>query len=137
LGIYTSPIKGCQMVYFHTKFLIWSYVVGRASEWKKAYFISICNILRQLGKFYGHLEHFVVIWYIFSDLVCCIKKKPGNPVSYTSHIQPFYDLGIRNLIYRNIFTKCASYSIFWYLFFLNYVLTYMYEKHTIRIYFLA
>jgi hypothetical protein len=30
----------------------------------------LCS-LRPNGTFYGHLVHFVVIWYIFPVLVCC------------------------------------------------------------------
>jgi hypothetical protein len=29
-----------------------------------AYFMTIWYILLPIGKFYGHLVHFVVIWYI-------------------------------------------------------------------------
>jgi hypothetical protein len=42
--------------------------------------MAILNILRPFGIFYGHFGNLVVIWYIFSPfLVCCIKKKSGNP----------------------------------------------------------
>jgi hypothetical protein len=30
-------------------------------------FKAILSILRRNGIFYGHLVHFVVIWYIFSN----------------------------------------------------------------------
>jgi hypothetical protein len=33
-------------------------------------FMTICNILRPFGQSYGSLVEFVVVWYIFSVLVC-------------------------------------------------------------------
>jgi hypothetical protein len=33
------------------------------------------------GKFYGHLVHFVVIWYIFPRFGMLYRDKPGNPVT--------------------------------------------------------
>jgi hypothetical protein len=33
-------------------------------------FMTIRNILRPFGKFYGSLVWFVVIWHIFPVLVC-------------------------------------------------------------------
>jgi hypothetical protein len=37
-------------------------------------FLAIWNILLTFGIFYDHLEHFVVIWYIFPVLVSCTKE---------------------------------------------------------------
>jgi hypothetical protein len=72
--------QGCQMVYFQTKnpnlgnFL-------RTWDWKMLiYFMSICNILWTLGKFYDHLVHFVLIWYIFPVLVSRTKKNISTPL---------------------------------------------------------
>jgi hypothetical protein len=51
----------------------------RALDWKKwIYFMVIGNILRRLGIFYDHLEHFVFIWYIFSCFGIMEKEKSGN-----------------------------------------------------------
>jgi hypothetical protein len=36
--------------------------------------MAVWNILRTFGKFYGHLVHFVFIWYIVQVLVSCTKK---------------------------------------------------------------
>jgi hypothetical protein len=43
--------------------------------------IFILSILRPNGVFYGHLVHFVVIWYIFSRLGMLYREKSGNPGS--------------------------------------------------------
>jgi hypothetical protein len=32
-----------------------------------------------VGKFYGHLVHYVVIWYIFSGFGIEYRDKSGNP----------------------------------------------------------
>jgi hypothetical protein len=37
-------------------------------------FMSISSILWPNGIFYGHLVHFVVIWYMFHVLVYCTEK---------------------------------------------------------------
>jgi hypothetical protein len=42
-------------------------------------FMTIWNILRPFGTFYGNLVQFVLIWYIFSVLVCLDREKSGNP----------------------------------------------------------
>jgi hypothetical protein len=78
--------QGCQMVYFQTKNphlgKFW-----RAFKWKKLeYSMTIWNILRPFGIFYGHLVYFVSIWYIFvvilvyfSRFGMLCKEKSGNP----------------------------------------------------------
>jgi hypothetical protein len=38
------------------------------------YFMAIWNILRTFGKFYDHLVHFLLIWYIFPALVLRTNK---------------------------------------------------------------
>jgi hypothetical protein len=51
----TAPNQGCQMVYFHTKILLW---VNFGEPWKR--------------KLFGHLEYITAIWYIlwpFGNLV--------------------------------------------------------------------
>jgi hypothetical protein len=77
-SVATSPRnyfnQGCQMVYFQTKNPnlgnFWT-----ALDWKMlVYFIAIWNILWTFGILYGHLVHFVFIWYIFPVLVSCTKK---------------------------------------------------------------
>jgi hypothetical protein len=44
-------------------------------------FLAIWSILRQFGLFYGNLVYFVVIWYIFTVLVCCTKKNLATLVA--------------------------------------------------------
>jgi hypothetical protein len=64
----------CQMVYFQTK----NYNLGKfwkACQWKMSVF------LRLNGIFYGHLVHFVVIWYIFLRFGTLYREKSGNPVN--------------------------------------------------------
>jgi hypothetical protein len=41
--------------------------------------MSFWNILRPFGIIYSLLVLFVVIWYIFSVLVCLDQEKSGNP----------------------------------------------------------
>jgi hypothetical protein len=41
------------------------------------YFMAVRNILQPLGIFYGFFVYFMMIWYIFTALVC--YKKSGNP----------------------------------------------------------
>jgi hypothetical protein len=43
------------------------------------YFIAIWYISLPFGIFHCHLVYFVVNWHIFLVLVCCTKKKSGNP----------------------------------------------------------
>jgi hypothetical protein len=43
------------------------------------YFIAIWNILRTFGKFYGHLVHYMFIWYIFAGFGIKDHEKSGNP----------------------------------------------------------
>jgi hypothetical protein len=43
------------------------------------YFMTILNILWPFGIIYGRLEHFVVIWYIFSRFGKLNWDKSGNP----------------------------------------------------------
>jgi hypothetical protein len=43
------------------------------------YFMATLNILRQFGKFYDHLVHSVLIWYIFSSLGIMLQEESGNP----------------------------------------------------------
>jgi hypothetical protein len=52
----------------------------RALDWKMLiYFMAFGNILRSFVKFHGHLEHFVLIWYIFSGFSKTYQEKSGNP----------------------------------------------------------
>jgi hypothetical protein len=51
----------------------------RAFEWKMlVYFNAIWNIWQPFGKYYGHLVHFVVIWYMFSHFGILYQEKSGN-----------------------------------------------------------
>jgi hypothetical protein len=43
--------------------------------------MAILNILQTFGIFYGHLVHFVFVWYIFSGLGIMYQEKSGNPAS--------------------------------------------------------
>jgi hypothetical protein len=60
-------IRCCQMVYFLTK----NPNLGKV--WMVLQSI-LQSILRPNGIFYGHLVHFVIIWYIIPILVCCTDK---------------------------------------------------------------
>jgi hypothetical protein len=42
-------------------------------------FYGIWSILQPFGLFYGHLVHFIVIWYICSRLGLLYQEKSGNP----------------------------------------------------------
>jgi hypothetical protein len=68
------PPQGCQMVCFQTK----NPYLGkfwRALDWKMLRsFMAIWNILRTYGKFYDHLVHNVLIWYIFPASVSRTNK---------------------------------------------------------------
>jgi hypothetical protein len=66
-------VQGCQIVYFQTKNRH-SGTFWRVLHWKMVYFMAIWSILRPLDIFYGHLVHFVVIWYISIVLVYCTRK---------------------------------------------------------------
>jgi hypothetical protein len=44
------------------------------------YFMGIRFILKPFGKFYGHLVHFVVIWYIFPRFGMLHQGKASTPV---------------------------------------------------------
>jgi hypothetical protein len=75
-------MQGCQMVYFHaqnpTLGIFW-----RVLEWKMlVYFMTIWNILRSFGKFYGRLALFVFIWYIFSRFGMFGPRKIWQPCTY-------------------------------------------------------
>jgi hypothetical protein len=41
--------------------------------------MAIWYILRPFGTFYGHLVHFMVIWYIVPVLFRCTKKHLATP----------------------------------------------------------
>jgi hypothetical protein len=41
--------------------------------------VAVYNILWTFGKFYDHLVHFVLIWYIFSCFGITYQEKSGNP----------------------------------------------------------
>jgi hypothetical protein len=65
---------------FKQKLPIWANF-GGALDWKMLiYFIYVCNTSWTFGKFYDHLEHLVLIWYIFSGFGITYQEKSGNPV---------------------------------------------------------
>jgi hypothetical protein len=47
--------------------------------------MAIWNILLGFVKFYGHLEHFVIILYSFPTFGIMYLEKSGNPVSWPSN----------------------------------------------------
>jgi hypothetical protein len=64
----------CQMLYFQTKNPNLC-KFGKVLQWKMlVLFVSIWSILRPNGLFYGPLVHFVLIWNIFTVLICCTEK---------------------------------------------------------------
>jgi hypothetical protein len=69
------------MVCFQTKNPNWGRF-WRFLQWKiLAYIFIIWSILRPLEILYGHLVHFVVIWYILPRFGICCQENSGNPGS--------------------------------------------------------
>jgi hypothetical protein len=72
-------VQCCQMVYFQTK----NPNLGKfwkVLQWKMmVFFMAILSILRPNDIFYGHLVHFVVIWYIFHLWYICSTEKIWHP----------------------------------------------------------
>jgi hypothetical protein len=68
------------MVYFQTKNInVGTYL--KALDWKMLiYFMATWNILVISGKFYDHLVHFVLIWYIFLVFVARTKKNLATQI---------------------------------------------------------
>jgi hypothetical protein len=58
--------NGCQMVYFQTKNPNLGKFCNVLQRKMLVFLRPFCLIIRPNGMLYGHLEHFVVIWYIFS-----------------------------------------------------------------------
>jgi hypothetical protein len=58
----------CQMVYFQTKNPNFGQILKGLEMGDVEIFMTILSILRPNKIFYGHLVHFVVIWYIFPVL---------------------------------------------------------------------
>jgi hypothetical protein len=67
------------MVYFQTK----NPILGKfwkVLQWKMLVFLGpFLSLLWPNGLFYGHLVHFVVIWYIFPRFGISYREKSGNP----------------------------------------------------------
>jgi hypothetical protein len=63
---------------FKPKIQIW---VNFEGSWNGRcwYLRAILSILRTNDIFYGHLVHFVVIWYIFTRFGMLYREKSGNP----------------------------------------------------------
>jgi hypothetical protein len=70
------------MVYFQTKNLDLGKFLGALLHGKMLIsFMASSNILLTFEKFYDHLVHFVLTWYIIPVLVSCVyREKSGNPV---------------------------------------------------------
>jgi hypothetical protein len=67
------------MVYFQTKIVNLG-TFWEALEWKMlVYIMAICNTLQQLGKCYGPLVYFLVIWHISPFFGMLYLEKSGNP----------------------------------------------------------
>jgi hypothetical protein len=43
------------------------------------HFVAILNILRQLGKFYGQVAYFVIVWYISTSFGMFCQEKIWQP----------------------------------------------------------
>jgi hypothetical protein len=75
--------QGCQMVYFQTK----NPTLGkflRALDWKMLkYLMAIRNILRTLGKFRDHFDHFVLFGTFFPVWVSRTNKNLATLVPAT------------------------------------------------------
>jgi hypothetical protein len=64
---------------------------GFFSNQKSQFVLTLEGLaMEDIGIFYVHLVNFTAIWYILTRfgtflpvLVCCIKKKSGNPLSNT------------------------------------------------------
>jgi hypothetical protein len=69
----------CQMVYFRTK----NSNLGKIFEGLSMEDVGICtailSILLPNGIFYGHLVHFVIIWYTFSRVGILYRENSGSP----------------------------------------------------------
>jgi hypothetical protein len=63
---------------FKPKIPIWVNF-GRSCYKKSWQIMTISFILRPLEIFYGHLVHFVVIWYNFPRFGILDQEKSGNP----------------------------------------------------------
>jgi hypothetical protein len=71
-------------------------------------------ILGSFGLFYGHLVYFVVIWYIFLVLVCCIQKNLATldlihkiySWQYENFLQKHPDGKIRKKDFRLMMQTC-------------------------------
>jgi hypothetical protein len=58
--------QGCQRVYIQTKSSKNLCKFWMVLQWKKlVYFMAIWCILLPFGIFCGHLEYYIVVWYIF------------------------------------------------------------------------
>jgi hypothetical protein len=72
-------------LFSNKKIPIWENIL-RATDWKiLLYFLAVWNISWTFGIFYYHLEHFVIIWYIFPVLVPGTKKNLATPVVIQSY----------------------------------------------------
>jgi hypothetical protein len=87
-------------------------------QWKIfVYFMTIWSILRTLEIFYGHLVHFVVIWYIsprFGILYQEISDNPGPDMK--THTNKFFfkyvGLAYQSRVLKNKYLVKVSFLIF-------------------------
>jgi hypothetical protein len=63
---------------FEPKIPIWENF-GRSCNGRCCYYTAILTIIQPNGIFYGHLVHFVVIWYILIRFGTLYREKTGNP----------------------------------------------------------
>jgi hypothetical protein len=72
-------LQGCQMAYFLTKNSDFG-KYWRVLQWK------ISSILLPFCIPCGHLVYFIVIWYIYPDLVCCTNKNLATPNASSARV---------------------------------------------------
>jgi hypothetical protein len=77
------------MVYFRTKKSQFGYILEGLGVENFGIFMTIWNILRPFGKFYGSLVLFRVIWYYFSRFGTFGPSKIWQPCSANTFIFQF------------------------------------------------
>jgi hypothetical protein len=75
------------MVYFQTKNPNLGKFWRALDQKMSIYFTAIWNILQTLGIFFDHLEHFLLIWYIFPGFGILHQKNSGNPASGEANLK--------------------------------------------------
>jgi hypothetical protein len=67
------------MVYFSDQKLQFGKILEGLAREDVGIFMAILSILQPTGIFYGHLVHFVVIWYIFCPFWYVAARKIWQP----------------------------------------------------------